>query len=90
MRKAMRGSEAAEEGREGASLCSTKRLGEGEEAERKGRGKVVKETRRRSESAEPMAKGSRHRRSTAEGAMGFIAGDGRQSSLLRFNCSVYV
>jgi hypothetical protein len=49
-----------------------KRLWEGEEAENKGRGKVVKETRR-SERAEPMARGRRRRRSI-EGGGGDGAG----------------
>jgi hypothetical protein len=52
-------------------MCSMKRLGEGEEAENKGRGKVVKETR--SERAEPMAWGRRRRRSI-EGGGGDGAG----------------
>jgi hypothetical protein len=39
-------------------MCSMKRLGEGEEAENKGRGKVVKETRR-SERAEPDGQGEK-------------------------------
>jgi len=78
----MRGGEpAAGDGGVGASLCSTKsdEEEEGVEVEGKGEGKVVSATRRRSESAEPMARGSSQRRSTAawrECARGFIAGGG--------------